>query len=156
MKAKEFLNKIMRGDKTTIRKNTGVIGFDEKGNRIEVMGITGFYAKQMEGPVFYMISPDNFSGSFSLIYDSNELAIDDDYYIGEVSQIPSEGIEEIKEFFDIDIDIIGWYLAYVMITNKELITVGNHTVTATYNGQSVTFTMTFEEDNNNDNNNQGE
>ena len=34
MKAKEFLNKIMRDDKTTIRKHTGVIYFDEKGNVI--------------------------------------------------------------------------------------------------------------------------
>lgn len=39
MKAKEFLNKIMRGDKTTIKNNTGIIGFDEKMNIIS--GDTG-------------------------------------------------------------------------------------------------------------------
>ena len=38
MKAKEFLNKIMRGDRITLRKNTGLIRFDEKGNHIEEGG----------------------------------------------------------------------------------------------------------------------
>lgn len=67
MKAKEFLNKVMRGDKTTIKNNKGIIGFDKKQNEVK-----GFFV--VPSPEF---SFDNSTNKMS-IECSNENA--DIYY----------------------------------------------------------------------------
>jgi len=150
MKAKEFLNKIMHGDKTTIRKNTGLIGFDEKGNHIEDKGgediilLPSEFSEMLIGAPNPILSTETVGG---FLLSKPEV----ESFVCTVDGITTEGrtgmaviTQEIVDTFpegearDYMAAHIGWYAGEAGAQNPETLTAGTiHAVTIIVNGVQI-------------------
>lgn len=159
MKAKEFLNKIMRGDKTTIKNNTGIIGFDEKGNNIKEGGGDNYHIytpeelEEMTGgettanPTIEE-DEDATGITFAFVASTSEDAEVVTYLDGEPSaSIRSDKFlidEEYVELLPLLAPYLGWYNITIQGTLEPALTTGEHTLGVEFDGTMVSVTFTVE------------
>lgn len=155
MKAKEFLNKVMRGDKTTIKNNVGLIGFDKKLNHIEHKGSEeGLYASIFRDDdlmLFLLITKEKVDTS-DITVSANGVYLEN-IIDAENSIISEYIIEELRLYgFNVTSSAVGLYAMlgigsitkysqYLQGTLPLILTADGKTWQSTYTNKPIGFIM---------------